>query len=63
MLVISRFSFEGWNVKRYESSAEKLGAPSPSEDCTEKKGMCLEQGPLLTNSPLNDTECLLNGGI
>ena len=25
--------------------------------------MCLEQGLLLTHSPLNDTECLLNGGI
>ena len=51
------------NVKSYESSTVKLGAPSPSEDCTEKKGMCLEQGPLLTHSPLNDTECLLKGGI
>ena len=25
------------NVKSYESSTVKLGAPSPSEDCTEKK--------------------------
>ena len=51
------------NVKSYESSTEKLGAPSPSKDSTEKKGMCLEQGPLLTHSRLNDTECLLNGRI